>query len=317
MNAPLPTPDIITNTAWQQRAGITLSVLIPFYNDDPQTLLHQLGRNLPAQCEIIFYNDGSDDPLLRKNMSTAVSGLSLPVQLINGAVNRGRSAARNALIKAARGQWVLFLDADMMPEDENFLQNWCDCIAQQNPAIVFGGFSVETIESIEPALALHQAFSQSSDCLPAQVRAVNPAKHVCTSNLLVRRDVLHDCPFDNGFSGWGWEDVEWAARASKTWSVSHIDNPARHLGLESADTLVRRFKQSAPNYARFVQQHPALAQTLPSWKAAQMIRKIPGVSVFLPVFAVIARDKVGVLPLWLRVLALKLWRSCWYAQALS
>ncbi len=317
MNAPRQTPEIITSAHWKQAIPVTLSVLIPFYNDDPHPLLHQLGQTPPGNCEIIFYDDGSDASHPCKNLGASVTKAPLPVKLVTATENRGRSAARNALIAAARGQWVLFLDADMMPEGDDFLQNWYNCIEQQNPDIVFGGFSVEAIDNVEPALALHQAFSQSSDCLPAKVRSQNPAKHVCTSNLLVRHDVLAACPFDNDFAGWGWEDVEWAARAAKSYVVIHIDNPARHLGLESADTLVRRFRQSAPNYARFVKRHPDLAQTLPSWKAAHMVRKIPGFSFLRPVFAAIARDKIGVLPLGLRVLALKLWRSSWYAEALS
>ncbi len=317
MNAQTPMARTVTNNAWNTGAPVTISVLIPFYKDDPQTLLQSLDQKAPDHIEIILYDDGSGDPALSERMSTAINASALPVELISAQKNLGRSAARNALIQAARGEWVLFLDADMMPEDQEFLQNWFDCANTQNPDIAFGGFSVQPIETVEPALALHQAFSQTSDCLPAAIRSQNAAKHVCTSNLLVRSSVLNQCPFDDGFSGWGWEDVEWAARAAKTHAIIHIDNPARHLGLESADTLVRRFKDSAPNYARFVQRHPDLAQTLPSWKAAQFLRKIPGFSLFRPILAALARDKSGLLPLRLRIVALKLWRSSWYAKALS
>lgn len=309
-------PTIHNNAFWQHDAPIVLSVLIPFYKDDPHNLLRRLAKTAPDDVEIILYDDGSNDPLLSQCMDAATAAAEIPVQLISASENLGRAAARNALIRSARGQWVLFLDADMMPEQDDFLVNWMACIKVEKPAIAFGGFSVSTDDTVPPTLALHQAFSQRSDCLPARIRAQNPAKHVCTSNLLVRRDVLRDCPFDKGFAGWGWEDVEWAARAAKRHSILHIDNPARHLGLESADTLVRRFRDSAPNYARFVQRHPDLARTLPSWKAAHFLRKIPTLLLFRPLLAAMAKDTSGLIPLRLRVLALKLWRSSWYAKVL-
>ncbi len=307
----------ITNKAWQHAQDITLSVLIPFYKDDPANLLHQLDASHQPGLEIILYDDGSQDTKLTQNINHAVRTAKTPAMLISETTNKGRSCARNALTNAARGQWVLFLDADMEPADGDFMARWMNTIKTTAPAIAFGGFSVPDIENVDPSCALHQAFSQTSDCLPAAIRSQHPAKHICTSNLLVHRDVLRDTPFDNGFSGWGWEDVEWAARAARRYDILHIDNPALHLGLESADTLVKRFKDSAANYARFIRNHPEMARALPSWKAANMVRAIPGFSLLRPIFSALARDRAGITPLKVRILALKLWRSSWYAEALS
>src|SRR5690606_22880811 len=132
---------------------------------------------------------------------------------------------------------------------DDFLRAWLD-EADNFTAIAFGGFSVP--ERVARDAALHRALSASGDCLDAAARRRNPAQYVFTSNLLVRADVLRAVPFDAGFSGWGWEDAEWAARAAGRFAIVHIDNPAVHLGLESADTLLRRFRESAANYARFV-----------------------------------------------------------------
>lgn len=313
---------IYTNAAWDKTKArpkdqMIISILIPFYHDNPVRLLHELGDQAPKGTELIFYDDGSADEALNALMVEKITQISIPVQLICAHQNHGRSYARNALVKASRGQWVLLLDADMMPPNPQFLPDWHACIARQKPAIAFGGFKVEAREDVAPAMVLHQAFSQTSDCLNAQTRTHNPAKHVCTSNLLVRRDVLQACPFDNGFCGWGWEDVEWAARAADEFPIIHIDNPAIHLGLENADTLLQRFRDSAGNYARFVARHPDLARTLPSWQSANIIRKIPGFSRLRPIFSAIARNNAVFIPLRLRTLALKLWRSSWYAEALS
>ena len=317
MSAPLKTAELSRNAAFAAARDVRLSVLIPFYRDNPCALLKRLCAKPPGGVEIILYDDGSDDSALGGAVHAAVQAAPLPAMLVSARNNCGRAFARNTLTGAARGAWVLLLDADMMPPNAGFLQRWCACINDQAPAIAFGGFIVPALSSVAPEQRLHLAFSQSADCLPAALRAQNPASTVCTSNLLVRSDVLRDHPFDDGFDGWGWEDVEWAARAARDHSIIHIDNPALHLGLETPETLLRRFRDSAANYARFVQRHPALAHTLPSWKATRLIAKTPGFSYFRPLFAAIARNALGLWPLRARILALKLWRSSWYAKALS
>lgn len=316
MNAPLKTAELSRNAAFAAARNVRLSVLIPFYRDNPCALLKGLCAKPPGGVEIILYDDGSDDSALGEAVREAVLRAPLAAMLVSARNNYGRAFARNTLTGAARGEWVLLLDADMMPPNAAFLQRWCACIKEQAPAVAFGGFAVPPLHSVTPAHRLHLAFSQSSDCLPAAIRAQNPASTVCTSNLLVRRDVLRTHPFDDGFDGWGWEDVEWAARVARDHSIVHIDNPALHLGLETPETLLQRFRDSAANYARFVQRHPALARTLPSWKAAHIAAAIPGFSFFCPVFAAIARNALGLWPLPARILALKLWRSSWYAKAL-
>src|SRR5690606_23100227 len=96
----------------------------------------------------------------------------------------------------------------------------------------------------DAAHALHRALAVGGDCLPAAERRHAPEKYVFTSNLLVRRDVFETERFDEGFSGWGWEDVEWGMRVARRWPIVHIDNPATHLGLDDAETLAAKYEQS-------------------------------------------------------------------------
>jgi hypothetical protein len=109
-----------------------------------------------------------------------------------------------------------------------------------------------------PHTVLHQAMSRGSDCLPASARSLAPEKHVFTSNLLVRRDVFEQERFDEGFSGWGWEDVEWAMRVARRFPILHFDNTATHLGLDTAEALMSKYEQSAGNFARVLQAHPEI-----------------------------------------------------------
>lgn len=295
--------------------SLAVSILVPFYRDDPSALAAALARQAAAEsgaAELILYDDGSGDPALTARVEAALAAWPGACRLIQGGVNRGRAAARNALADAASAPHLLFLDADMLPQEENFLSRWIEQ-ARAQPDIVFGGFAVP--DRVGREGALHRAFSAAGDCLDARARSRNPAQYVFTSNLLVRAAVLKDAPFDAGFSGWGWEDAEWAARAAKVCAIAHIDNPAVHLGLESPDTLLRRFRDSAANYARFVGRHPELAATLASHAWARRLKRTPGVRALRPLFAALARGQAPA-PMRVRVLALKLWRASWYAEAL-
>ncbi len=294
-----------------------LSVLVPYYHDDPAELLASLCSQVETglNAEILLYDDGTANAQINTRLQALAKQRNAPVKLMFAANNKGRSAARNALQKAARGDWILFLDADMMPEDAQFLQRYLDIIEKDTADVVFGGFTMPKQASRDTEL--HRAFSQSSDCLSAQQRMIKGPQYVCSSNLAARRDILTAQPFDTEFTGWGWEDSEWAARIAKSYRLLHIDNPALHLGLESTDTLLRRFRDSASNYDRFTKRHPDLAQNLKLYRMMTHLRKIPGQKVSRPLLSLLVQNKIAIVPMRIRLLALKLWRASWYAERCS
>jgi len=292
-----------------------LSVLVPFFTDDATGLLSALDTQMTdLPIEVLFYDDGTCDDALTDRMSRATASSNGAFNLITNRENKGRSAARNALYKAARSEWVLFLDADMLPAREDFLQNYLSLIAVRAADIFFGGFEVE-LQTEDADRDVHRALSAVSDCLSLDERQASGPQYVASSNLCVRRGVLDMEPFDSGFSGWGWEDSEWAARVSKRFVLTHVDNPAIHLGLETTDTLLKRFATSGNNYRRFTGAHPDLATTLPLYNISKKLGRLPGQSLMRPVLK--ASVKTQFLPMKARLTALKLWRASHYAEALS
>jgi len=292
-----------------------LSVLVPFYRDDATALLRALdAQTRGLAIEILFYDDGTQDGSLTARMSAAVKQAAGAIALITNRENHGRSAARNALFEAARADWVLFLDADMLPAKDNFLKSYLALIEAQTGDVLFGGFEVED-KAEDADRDLHRALSEVSDCLTLAERQAAGPQYVASSNLCVRREVLIEEPFDSGFSGWGWEDSEWAARIAKRFTLLHVDNPAIHLGLETTDTLLKRFATSGDNYYRFTTAHPELATTLPLYNISKSLGRVPGQSLIRPVLK--ASVKSHMLPMSARLKALKLWRASHYADALS
>jgi len=292
-----------------------LSVLIPFYKDDARALVETLDLQMgKLPIEVLIYDDGTGDNALTANMRKVVETAKGAVKLINNRKNQGRSAARNALYDAARGEWVLFLDADMRPSHDIFLENYLSLIEVGGADILFGGFEVESQQD-DADRDIHRALSEVSDCLTLDERQAAGPQYVASSNLCVRRDVLETEPFDSGFSGWGWEDSEWAARVSKRFTLLHIDNPAVHLGLETTETLLKRFATSGPNYLRFTEAHPELAERLPLYNISKSLGRVPGQSLMRPFLKLFV--KTHILPMRARLTALKLWRASHYADVLS
>jgi len=306
--------DQVTYSASWSTAKPKLSVLIPFYRDDAVELVKNLSQqavNLPI--EIMLQDDGSGDPALSARIKAAVEQSPAPTHLFTAAENQGRSETRNNLQERARSEWVLFLDADMQPSSPDFLSNYIELIRKSTADIIFGGFEVESHQT-DADRDLHRALSEVSDCLSLAERQAAGAQYVASSNLCVRKGVLESEPFDRQFTGWGWEDSEWAARVSKRFTLLHADNPAIHLGLETTDTLLKRFAGSGANYKRFVTLHPDLAPKLALYRISLKLGRLPGQKIMRPLLKPIV--KAVALPMRLRLLALKLWRASYYAEAL-
>ncbi|HEY3694554.1 glycosyltransferase family A protein [Phenylobacterium sp.] len=301
---------LVDNAAWAAGAP-SLSVLIPFKGDDPSGLLAMLGREAVA-AEVVVLDDGSADPALARRATEAVQACPLPARLVLLARNVGRAKGRNRLVAHARARHFLFLDSDMAPDDETFLARWLALAAAEDAPVAFGGFSLKQAPPRRDQ-ALHRRMAAHSDCLPSEVRRLTPEKHIFTSNLLVRRDVFAAEAFDEGFAGWGWEDVEWGMRVARRWPIRHVDNPATHLGLDTARTLAAKYEQSAGNFARVVASHPEVVAAYPSYRAARLLKRAPLRGLWRPLLKAFALADAAPLPA--RAFAMRLYRAALYAEA--
>ena len=305
-------PERLIDSPGRPDAAPVLSVLVPFYGDDPRPLLQRLdlqARRLSGAVELVDLADGSRDGRLGSAVEAQVRTFACPARLIRLAVNEGRARGRNRLVRHARAEHLLFLDSDMAPDGPDFLVRWLQH-ARAGVAVAFGGFTVDAAPTCR-ATALHRAMARRSDCLPASVRRRTPEKYVFTSNLLVRREVIEAEPFDEAFTGWGWEDVEWAMRVSRRWPIEHVDNTATHLGLDTVEALARKYEQSAANFARVRAAHPDIVAAYPSFRVARALKRAPFRRAWRPVLREFARCPA---PLPLRALTMKLYRAGLYAR---
>lgn len=306
-----PTEWIVESKAPRKGPAPRLSILIPFFRDDPCGLLRALDGQT-TDVEVVVLDDGSGDAELATRVAQTVGAMALPARFVRLSSNEGRARGRNRLASHARGRHMLFLDADMLPDHPGFTADWLALIADRDPAVAFGGFSLDQTPQTREH-ALHRAMALKSDCLSAAERARAPEKYVFTSNLLVRRDVFDAIGFDEAFTGWGWEDVEWAMRVLRDHAILHVDIPASHLGLDAAPLMARKYEQSAANFARVVAGHREVVETYPSYRVARLLKRVPLRGVWRPVIKQAALS--GALPLPARDFAMRLYRAALYAEA--
>lgn len=290
-----------------------ISILIPFHGDNPSALFDVLllqASKTKLPVEFVLGDDaspGGPPEYLLKRLREEKSA-----RLLSSIENLGRARMRNRLGQMAQGRYLLFLDADMLPDGSDFLAQYIAMCEGSKPEIVFGGISLLQTP-LQTETRLHRALSLTTECLSASERSRSPAAHVFTSNLLVRRDIFQQCAFDDGFTGWGWEDIEWACRAGARFNIEHIDNSATHLGLYRDEALMTRYENSLGNFRRVIQMQPhAMAQM----RLTRLSRQLANWQLGFPFQGILRKLALSRgLPLALRLFAFRLWRACLYSGA--
>lgn len=118
------------------------SVVIPAYNI--VNYLQECVESVTSQMteydfEIVLINDGSTDntPLLAQELKDKHPHL---IQLVNKE-NGGLSSARNAGVRVAKGEYIIFLDGDDFWSENTFLQSIGNILNKKNYDIILFSYS--------------------------------------------------------------------------------------------------------------------------------------------------------------------------------
>ena len=106
-----------------------LSILIPTYNYDCYDLvleLHRQATELNIEFEIIVADDCSNTELSRLQLINQLSNS----KLIKPQHNLGRAKIRNFLADKSHYNYLLFLDSDSYPADNNFIKKYFSIICK-------------------------------------------------------------------------------------------------------------------------------------------------------------------------------------------
>ena len=125
-----------TNAPARSAAGIRLSVIIPTYNcrDYLDECLRSILMQLPPDCELIIADDGSDDGTAE--LLAGLEGTRENVHVVYRE-HKGASAARNAGLHSAAGEYVTFIDCDDCMQ-EGFLRDSLKLLDEGTDLYIFG-----------------------------------------------------------------------------------------------------------------------------------------------------------------------------------
>ena len=119
-----------------------ISILIPAFNDDCTELAAGLARQAEAigglQWELLVGDDASTDAGVVARLESI--GRRAHCLYIRQEQNAGRAAIRNRLAREARGEWLLYVDADLVVVDDNHLRKLVE--AGRHAAACYGGYRV-------------------------------------------------------------------------------------------------------------------------------------------------------------------------------
>ncbi len=208
-----------------------LSILIPTYNYDISELVRALlqeANTLPLAFEIICWDDCSTDTMLAER-NKALAQESEHYFYFRSASNFGRTQTRTLLAQKAKYKHLLFLDSDVLPVSDIFLQNYIDAIATNYP-VIFGGYQYRS-EHQNEATILRWEFGRYRESHTAAVRNAKPYHYIFSGNILLDKNTFLSLPFPENNS-YGMDSYFSYQLYKNAIPVLHIDNPILHLGLE-------------------------------------------------------------------------------------
>ena len=110
-----------------------ISILIPVNDFDIVALVHCMKdgmEKVPEFCEILIGDDGSSEEYRKKYQVSC----RRECRIIASEKNIGRASIRNRLILEAKGDFLLFIDADTMVRGtaEHYLHKWLDYLRSRS-----------------------------------------------------------------------------------------------------------------------------------------------------------------------------------------
>lgn len=226
---------------------IMISILIPVNNYDIVALVHSMRDGLekvPEYCEILIGDDGSSADFRNKYLQLEGAG----VRVIVSEKNIGRAAIRNRLALEAKGDHLLFIDADTMIQGtaEAYLLKWLPMI--NTSRVICGGTWYTETAPGDPDKILRWKYGRKIEQRKASERNKHPHSGFSTFNVLIDKSVFSKLRFNEELKQYGHEDTLLGYQLKKAGiDVLHIDNPLIHEGIESNRDYLNKTKLGIEN----------------------------------------------------------------------
>lgn len=227
-----------------------ISLLIPVFDYDIIALVHSMKSALgkvPEFCEILIGDDGSSVEYREKYISLEGNG----VRVIISEKNIGRASIRNKLALEAKGDFLLFIDADtMLPGTaEAYILKYLSMLTKSR--VLCGGVLYRDSPPGDPDKLLRWKYGRRKEQKKVAVRNKHPHAGFSTFNVLIKKSVFSKIRFNEELKQYGHEDTLMGYQLKKAGiEVLHIDNGLMHEGLESNKDFLNKTKLGIENLSK-------------------------------------------------------------------
>lgn len=219
-----------------------ISILIPCYNYNAYDLVFRLEKEcltLGIIFEIISIDDASFSTLNEVNQKI---NMLTNCKFFESKKNIGIVANRQLLSQKAQYKWLLYIDVDVKPLNDNFIKVYVNEI-KKGFEVVFGGFNYKNIESNN----LRYLFGKSREDVQSVIRNKNPYKYIISSNFLVKKVIFDKINKNININGYGMDYFFGALLKENLVSINHIDNEVTHYGLDDNSKFLAKTKEALEN----------------------------------------------------------------------
>ena len=248
-----------------------ISILIPTYNYNVYPLVLELHKQCLAcgiKFEILCLDDASVD------FTTENQGINVlsNCQYILSLKNSGRTSSRNKLANKAIYKCLLFLDADVIPVNSNFINNYMSFIDKQYQ-VVFGGYCYD--KDIEPKYdcRFRYKYGKLREEKTALERNSVPYKYIFSGNLFIQKETFLATNYPHNDAHYGMDIYFIYQLFINKIQIFHIENPIYHLGLETNQIFFEKSLKAVESRKQFLVECDQIEKINPLIKGYKKIKQ--------------------------------------------
>lgn len=246
-----------------------LSILIPTYNYAVFSLVENLQMQLSGikiEFEIIVLDDQSTFFVAENSKIINFKNCFFKQNVSNF----GRTKTRQILAETAQFDWLLFLDADVIPEHNNFIQQYLACCNDNQ--LVFGGYKYEK-NPPDSSKILRYHYGKKREEQNEIIRNKKPYEFAFSGNMLIKKNLFltlnqnylqNIYGMDVFFSHQLWENKV---------PILHIDNVIIHLGIEKNEVFFNKVLESIAFRKKILSEKTGIEKTNKLLAKYKLIKK--------------------------------------------
>lgn len=219
-----------------------LSILIPVYNYNITALVCEIHKQITEtniKFEIICFDDKSEKYITENK--AIIDSLNY-TRIILSKKNIGRTSARQILSDNSTYNWLLFLDADVMPKYDKFIKNYINKISLDYD-VIFGGFAYANTKPKSDTI-LRWKYGKKFEEVDAEKRNLKPYRIIISANFLIKKTIFDKVNSKIERKCYGLDNYFASLLKQNNIKVSHLNNEVYHFGLESSEIYLNKVKEA-------------------------------------------------------------------------